>query len=214
MLQLSRRRSMNKYLDLGCGSGELTQFVAQLVNPEEIHSIEISDAAIEQASKFGIRCRKADLNEESLPYPDNSFDLVTAFEIIEHLWNKDNVLKESFRVTKPGGFFVLTTPNLLSIMSRFLVLFGYLPMHLNLSFEYEVEKRPFQRGSDLYGHISLYSAKTLKRHLESVGFHVEAVKGLTSMYMTRSRILAFIDVMCSRRYSLASNILVVAGKSL
>ena len=79
--------------------------------------------------------------------------LVTAFEIIGHIWNKDNVLEESFRVLRPQGVFILTTPNMLSFLSRILVVFGYLPTHFNPSLKYQVEKRPFQRKSDLYGHF-------------------------------------------------------------
>ena len=103
LLEVSASHAIKRYLDLGCGSGEVTRFVAQLTNPDEVHCVEISEASIKQASKLGICCRKLDLNEERLPYHSNWFDLVTAFEIIEHIWNKDNVLEESFRVLRFGG---------------------------------------------------------------------------------------------------------------
>lgn len=52
------------------------------------------------------------IENESFPYPDNSFDLVIFAEIIEHLLNDPcKVLREIHRVLKPGGRIVLTTPN-------------------------------------------------------------------------------------------------------
>ena len=85
-------------------------------------------------------------------------------------------------------------------------------MHFNPSVKYQVEKRPFQRKGDLYGHVSLYSTRTLKRHLELVGFQVEGVESLSFPYLTRFKILQFIDRICARRSSLGSAILIVAKK--
>jgi ubiquinone/menaquinone biosynthesis C-methylase UbiE len=211
VLQAVSKHSVKTYLDLGCGSGELTLFTSKLVNPVEIHGIEVSDSSREQALKFNICCKSSDLNQ-NMPYPDKSFDLVSAFEIIEHLWNKDGFLKECYRVLRPGGYLIITTPNLLAFLSRFFVLFGYLPLHYDLSLEYELETRPFQRSTQLYGHISLYSMKTLKRHIESEGFQIASVDGLSSLYVKRFKFLKFLDSLFDRRPSWASNILIVAEK--
>jgi ubiquinone/menaquinone biosynthesis C-methylase UbiE len=213
VLQTVSGHYIKMYLDLGCGSCELTLFISKMVNPSEIHGVELSDSSRERASKLSICCKSADLNQ-SIPYPDKSFDLVSAFEIIEHLWNKDSFLKESFRIIKPGGFLIITTPNLLSFLNRVLVVFGYMPLHYNLSFEYKLENSPFQKGSHLYGHISLYSANTLKRHLESVGFQVASIDGLLLPYVTRFKFLKFINSLVSWRPSLASDILIFAKKPL
>jgi SAM-dependent methyltransferase len=76
-----------------------------------------------------------DLNAQPLPYPDESFDLVTCSEVLEHVENFRAVLREIRRVLKPGGLMVITTPNVLNMKSRlrylvtgFASLFGPLPV--------------------------------------------------------------------------------------
>ncbi|GIX27869.1 MAG: hypothetical protein KatS3mg123_1750 [Burkholderiales bacterium] len=75
------------------------------------------------------------LNEDQLPYPDQTFDLVTCTEVMEHLENYRRIIREIFRVTKPGGVAIFSTPNILNLQSRirflffgFWNLFGPLPV--------------------------------------------------------------------------------------
>ena len=77
----------------------------------------------------------ANLNHEPLPYGDATFDVVTATEVIEHLEDFREVLREIYRVLKPGGVCILSTPNILNLNSRlrflwfgFWNLFGPLPV--------------------------------------------------------------------------------------
>lgn len=52
-----------------------------------------------------------DLNFDKLPHPDNFFEMVTAFQVIEHLENPFFVMREAARVLKKGSLFVLSVPN-------------------------------------------------------------------------------------------------------
>jgi ubiquinone/menaquinone biosynthesis C-methylase UbiE len=72
--------------------------------------------------RFLRRCREkgfevvqADLNIESLPLENDSVDFVTAFEVIKHIWNKDNMLEEAYRVLKYEGLLILTTLSLTGV---------------------------------------------------------------------------------------------------
>jgi ubiquinone/menaquinone biosynthesis C-methylase UbiE len=83
----------------------------------------------------GQKVEVADLNVENLPYPNASFDIVTATEVIEHLEHYRQTLREIYRTLKPGGCCILSTPNVLNINSRlryfctgFANLFGPLPI--------------------------------------------------------------------------------------
>lgn len=85
----------------------------------------------------GQKVEIVDLNiNKHLPYQDSTFDIVTATEVIEHLEDVRAVLREIYRVLKPGGVCVLSTPNILNLNSRlrnlwfgFADLMGPLPIH-------------------------------------------------------------------------------------
>ncbi len=67
----------------------------------------------------------ADAN--NLPIKNSSVDVVTSFDMIEHLYDPDKFLKETKRILKKDGILILSTPNLADIYSRFAFLFGYMP---------------------------------------------------------------------------------------
>ncbi len=64
--------------------------------------------------------KEADLNKGDLPFEDNSFDLVTCTEAIEHIENFRVATREAFRVLKPGGLFFVSAPNILNLRSRWI----------------------------------------------------------------------------------------------
>lgn len=64
-----------------------------------------------------LNCIRSDLND-SLPYDDAFFDIVLSVETIEHLENTYLFINEIYRVLKPGGLLIITTPNVTNIFSR------------------------------------------------------------------------------------------------
>jgi SAM-dependent methyltransferase len=98
-----------KSLDLGCGDTIRNPF-----NAEELFGIDIVDTKVDNL-------KICDLTIEQIPYEDNTFDYVTAFDFLEHipriLYRGDvcinpfiNVMSEIWRVLKPGGLFNAQTP--------------------------------------------------------------------------------------------------------
>ena len=205
-------RNISKYLDLGCGDGSLTLEVAKIFQCTEIWGVDIDEGALNKASMRGIKVLKADLNSQKVPLPDETFDLVTAFDVIEHLWNTDNLISEAYRLLKRGGYFILTTPNLASWINRLLLLFGYLPFHYEDSLRYDLEKRPLQKSHGVERHMRLYTLKTLTKHLEAYGFSTLKVYSVNLAYATSNSIVRLINSILSRKKSLAPGMLVVAVK--
>lgn len=119
-------------LDIGAGTGDLLKLLRQTWPQLQA---EACDYHIERFALPDVNIVQLDLNTHPLPYADNSFDLVTCSEVLEHVENYRAVLREIHRVLKPGGLMVVTTPNVLNMKSRFrnLVygfanLFGPLPV--------------------------------------------------------------------------------------
>lgn len=123
--------TLRSHLDIGAGQGELIRRLGDVMPLQSA----ACDFHVERFAGAGVPIAQVDLEREPLPYPDRAFDLVTCSEVVEHLENYRALLREAYRVTKPGGLLVLTTPNVLNVQSRmrylvsgFPVLFGPLPV--------------------------------------------------------------------------------------
>jgi|SRR5581483_1649166 len=114
------------YLDLGCGDGELTLQRAEKINTDKIYGNEIIPSEAEKAEKRKIKIKKEDLNKK-LSYDSNTFDVITATQVIEHLNNLDEFISEIYRILKPGGTFVVSTENLASWHNIFALALGLQP---------------------------------------------------------------------------------------
>ncbi len=103
------------HLDIGSGSGDLIKALKKQLNTNT-SCCDYTDELINIPDQ---KVDIVDLNKtKELPYKNSMFDIVTATEVIEHLENFRATLREIYRVLKPGGVFVLSTPNILNINSR------------------------------------------------------------------------------------------------
>ncbi len=106
-------RSRTKIFDLGSASGT---FLRQLHSGgyRELYGVDLDDYVLAENKPLLKEFRTADLNVERLPWPDESFDAVTAWCVLPHLENPFHAVREVRRVMKPGGLFVFTVPHLSS----------------------------------------------------------------------------------------------------
>ncbi|MGK7389062.1 MAG: methyltransferase domain-containing protein [Candidatus Cyclobacteriaceae bacterium M2_1C_046] len=106
-----------KILDVGAGHGAFTKKLYD--KGFEIQACDL-DPTIFHFTK--VECKQVDITK-SLPYEDNSFDIVMAIEVLEHIIDHERFFSEVSRILKPGGRFFASTPNMLSLKSRSQYLF-------------------------------------------------------------------------------------------
>jgi len=94
-------------LDYGCGNGQITQ---GLVDHNEVHGTDIADSLIQIANRKGIFAQLHDANSDLLPYKNDMFDDIFAFDVFEHIHNHTLALSEIFRTLKVGGVLKMTVP--------------------------------------------------------------------------------------------------------
>jgi ubiquinone/menaquinone biosynthesis C-methylase UbiE len=165
------------FLDIACHDGEKTIALKRLIAPKLIVGIDFESAALSEAKNRGIPCVAIDLNQnESLPFPDASFDCIHAGEIIEHLFSPDLLLTEIARLLKPAGFAVITTPNLASWRNRIALLIGWQPFETEVSTLYFVGN-PRTPQTIMSGHIRVFTVKALMELVDLHGLSVDRMIG-------------------------------------
>lgn len=100
--------SYHSALDLGCGTGEMMKQILQTDNCKELYGIDLSEEMLAVAkSKLPDQVKLLLGDSESLPFPDNFFDVVYCNDSFHHYPAPRNVLSEVQRVLKPGGTFLM-----------------------------------------------------------------------------------------------------------
>lgn len=100
--------SYHTALDLGCGTGEMMKLIHQADNNIELYGIDISEEMLNIAkTKLPEQVKLLLGDSESLPFPDNSFDVVYCNDSFHHYPAPQNVLGEVHRVLKQGGTFLM-----------------------------------------------------------------------------------------------------------
>lgn len=128
--ELSRLKSGGAVLDLGCGAGG---FLSTLKGPSwKLYGIEMSEGAASIArTRCGAEVFVGDVLDA--PFPPGSFDAITAFNVLEHVYEPREVLARVAYWLKPGGIFYTMMPNIDSAGARIFRSYWYaleLPRHL------------------------------------------------------------------------------------
>jgi SAM-dependent methyltransferase len=158
-------------LDLGAGRGELS--TSLLARGYDVTAVERYPEQFEAK----VPLIDADLNEP-FPFEDARFDATMAIEILEHLENPRRFLRELSRVLRPGGVAIVSTPNLTSVLSRFLfAACGQWDLFFNHPWRL---RDPY--SSLVHGHITPVTRWLLEHHARDAGFVVEG-RGYSSSYL-------------------------------
>ena len=130
-----------KILDVGCGTGANLEMLQKFGAAE---GVDVSDDALEFCKAKGLKAHKG--LAEKLPFADESFDVVTALDVVEHLDDDVAGLKEMHRVLKTGGDALIFVP-------AFMWLWGV--------------------QDDISNHRIRYTKKQIVERLEKAGFEIE-----------------------------------------
>lgn len=101
-------------LDVGCNTGYGSSILSN--SADAVIGVDVSSRAIKFAQeKYSDRrsLKFQEVDGNRLPFADDSFDLITGFQLIEHLIEYDSFISELQRVLKPDGLVIFTTPNAL-----------------------------------------------------------------------------------------------------
>ncbi len=145
--------------DIGCNLGQLCYYLKRNYPAAEVHGVDEYETSEHDTHFHYTGWNLA----RSFPYPDASMDVVFALEVIEHIIDTDHFLDECWRIAKPGGLLVVSTPNINYLGNRVAVPLGYYPYWV----EYRIENY----------HVRYYNKATLARHMSDMGFEPPEIVG-------------------------------------
>jgi 2-polyprenyl-3-methyl-5-hydroxy-6-metoxy-1,4-benzoquinol methylase len=99
-----------RVLDAGCGVGYGTALL-KAVGAREALGVDVSADAVAAATASHADAEFVAANVRELPFPDDSFDVVVCFEVIEHVEGQAAVIDELARVLAPDGVLAISSPN-------------------------------------------------------------------------------------------------------
>ncbi|HJQ41767.1 MAG TPA: class I SAM-dependent methyltransferase [Jatrophihabitantaceae bacterium] len=138
-------------LEVGCGEGYGTALIASTA--ASVVGIDYDALAITHSARTYSGAHFLRANLAALPIASQSVDVVATLQVIEHVWNHGEFVRECLRVLRPGGLLLVTTPN-----------------RLTFSPDSDVPLNPF--------HTREFTADELSHLLTRNGFEIESVNGL------------------------------------
>jgi len=164
-----------KVLDIGCGSGRITKKIKDL--GLEVEGLDFSEEAVKKAVSNGIKADVCDL-DEGIIKKDNEFDAVWAGDIIEHVFDPINLIREINRVLKKNGVLILAIPSDVGLISRIKMLLGQ-------SYQEQMYRR-----SGFYKHHTFFNLSLIKFMLGKGNFSINKIEKLLILNKKRYHVNA------------------------
>ncbi|HUT15031.1 MAG TPA: class I SAM-dependent methyltransferase [Anaerolineae bacterium] len=165
----SARPQGGRLLDIGCATGSFLHVMGQSGSWEVCGVEPNADAAHCARDRFGLDVFEGTL--KNALFSDAYFDVVTMWEVIEHLHDPRSTLLEIHRILKPEGMLVVSTPNLSSWDATF---FGRHWM-----------------GLDAPRHLYVFSPRALRQLLRRTGFECQRTRSVVGLYYSVRRSAQF-----------------------
>jgi len=171
----------SKFIDLGCGNGRFTLKCARKLRSDIVLGVDLDKKDAYDAKNAGIDTIRCDLNS-SLPFKDDSFNVVLSNQVIEHLDNVDLFVEEICRILVKGGYAIISTENLSSWHNVFALVLGYRPFSQDYSCRIKIGNplSPHDKEAmteDSRCHIRIFTYQTLLDLFKFYGFEIEKIMG-------------------------------------
>lgn len=101
ILEGLRQRGGGKMLDIGCGTGFMINLARDLF--DDVHGVDVTPAMLAEIDTSRGNITLHNTQAEHLPFADGSFDVVTGYSFLHHLEDYRPVVREAYRVLRPGG---------------------------------------------------------------------------------------------------------------
>ena len=142
-------------LDAGCGTGWFSKWACD--RKAKVTSMDLGENLLKKTAQ---KCSSKIIigSVLKMPFEDNTFDIIISSEVIEHVTEPYLALKEMYRVLKPEGTLIITTPN------KF--------WHFSVSLANLFKLRPYQGLENWLGW------REIKREIKKTGFTIKEMKGI------------------------------------
>jgi methionine biosynthesis protein MetW len=148
-----------RILDLGCSSGIIS---STYVNANKVFGVDKEFQSLKKAKTKKLFVVQQNLDKE-LAFKNNSFDFVICTDVLEHLINTAELIREINRILKKEGLLLINVPNELNFFNRIKILFGM--SFVNKNWFSEIEEYN-------YPHLRFFTRKGLKKLLEKNNFKI------------------------------------------
>ena len=182
-------------LDCGCNNGVYSRSLAELLGTKTVLALELNLQLAKEAQANNVVVLRTDLNAP-IPFEADSVNVLTAFNVLEHLVETELFINEIYRIITPGGYAIINTPNLASWHNIFALLIGLQPFsgpNITSMTESDVPiiRRMHRRAHGLledveeisplaperHRHIVVVAYRSLTKALRRAGFVIEHAVG-------------------------------------
>lgn len=164
-----RYKRRGRLLDVGCATGDFLDMMREYPG-WEVYGVELSKSASEYArNRLGLAVKTGIL--EDVDFPERYFDVVTLWNVLEHLPDPLGACQKIHSLLRPEGLLIFDTPNLDSLDAR---LFG-----------------PYWIGYELPRHLYVFSYRTLRALSEKAGFRIVNMRCLYGSHAAAASSIRF-----------------------
>lgn len=174
-LSISNLQSPITGLNLGTGEGDYDRMIAAYCSQLIGCDVNEEDLAHARALNAGVMnlCYESN-NALALTYPDNHFNLVVSCEVIEHVGESAQMIREMYRVMKPGGVAVMTFPS-----REFPLTYDPINRIWQLTRSEGSREYAISQGAYAFGHEYLIGSTDFKKWASEAGFEILEFEGLS-----------------------------------